>query len=122
MPVFATAVRLQNSVSLDASSVTASGILSMLYSRFTIDATAGNLALTLPVGLHDGQLIWLLRVDSTVANTVTITPSVATVRDAVGNSLTTLSMSVQGSCAQLMYSNATTTWFLVGGTGFDGTM
>ncbi len=125
MTTLSNAVTLNQSVSLDPSAVTASSTLDMTYSRFAINATSADIALTLPVGARDGQLIWLYRIDAVTDNTITITPSSCTVRDAAGNSVATLTLPTHGASLQLMYNTSApsgTTWFQVGGSSYGGTL
>jgi hypothetical protein len=110
------------SLQLETSTVTASVTLGLAFPVFFFDTTSAALAITLRPPTSTGQLLWLIRHAADNNNDVVITPSSTLIRDAIGQSIGTVTLDTIGSCVQFVGRLSPDTWYTVGGTGWLGTV
>jgi hypothetical protein len=106
---------------LDTSTVSSTPVtLGLTFPVYFFDTTGAALNITLPAPTSTGQLLWLILHAAANSNSVVITPSSTLIRDAIGQSIGTVTLDTVGSCVQFVGRLSPATWYTVGGTGWLG--
>jgi len=92
----------------DVQAVTTNGAIDVISAITTIDATSGNIAVTLSAG-SDGQIKTIINVSTSGSNTITITPSSL-------NGGSTVNIDAAGRTVMLIYKAGA--WHVIGGNAF----